>query len=132
MKFFIALVFASATGWLLIGCSDSTTPTTNYPLTLTIDSANLASGTFAMAFSLKVTKSDTSIYGATLVQSDELNIYPFYNVFNQGVSNSAGIFPEFFVFYDTATEVAFQAYKDTVLNNVKDTLWSNTILYTMP
>jgi hypothetical protein len=126
----MVFVFLACALW--IGCSDSTPPTTNYPLTLTIDSSNQVTGYSALAFSLRVTKNGVPVTGATLVQSDELNISPYENVFNQGISNSTGTFPSFFVYYDTVTEVAFQAMKDTIVDNVKDTLFSNTVLFAMP
>ncbi len=131
MKVFARLVFIFIVGILWFGCSDSTPSTPNYPLTLTVDSAIEASNAPAVAFSLTVTKSGTPISGATLIQTDANP--PYIDMFNQtALSNSAGIFPEFFVFYDTVTEVAFQAFKDTIINNVRDTLMSNTVTYQMP
>jgi hypothetical protein len=126
------MVFVFLAGALWIGCSDSTPPTTNYPLTLTVDSSNQVTGYSALDFSLRVTENGVPVTGATLVQSDELPISPYISVFNQGISNGTGTFPSFFIYYDTVTEVSFQAFKDTVINNVKDTLWSNQKLVVLP
>jgi hypothetical protein len=126
------MVFAFLAGVLWIGCSDSTPPTTNYPLALTVDSENQVTGYSALDFSLRVTENGVPLTGATLVQSDELPISPYISVFNQGISNVTGTFPSFLIYYDTVTQVAFQAMKDTVVGNVKDTLWSNIVRLALP
>jgi hypothetical protein len=137
MRIFARSLFIFLACWLSFGCSDSTTPSTNYPLTLSLDSANQAAGYLAIVFSLRVTKNGAPISGATIKQTDEIetlgNTY-YLDSFNQAThSDSAGIFPEFAVFYDSiVTETAFQAFKDTTINNVRDTLVSNQIIYAMP
>jgi hypothetical protein len=128
-----SFVFVLA-GGLWFGCADSTPPMTNYPLSLSIVADTSIPATLSVVFSLKVTKNGAPFAGATLVQSDDLAQYPYYNVFNlTGKSDSSGKFPSFYVYYlDTLTEVAFQAVKDTTTNNIKDSLVSNTLLVEMP
>ncbi len=120
---------------LWFGCADSTPPATNYPLSLSIVADTSIPATLSVVFSLKVTKDGAPFAGATLVQQDELmNSYLEYNSFDlPQKSDSTGKFPSFYVYYlDTLSEVAFQAVKDTTMNNVKDTLVSNTIVVAMP
>jgi hypothetical protein len=137
MRIFTRLLFVFLACWLSFGCSDSTTPTTNYPLTLSLDTANQVTGYLAMVFSLRVTKNGAPFSGATIMQTDEIETFEntyYLNSFNQNTfSDSTGTFPEFVVYYDSVVvESEFQAFKDTTINNVKDTLMSNPILYVMP
>jgi hypothetical protein len=135
MKIFArSFVFVLA-GSLWFGCADSTPPMTNYPLSLSIVADTSIPATLSVVFSLKVTKDGAPFAGATLVQQDELmNTNLDYNSFDlPKKSDSTGKFPSFYVYYfDTLSEVAFYAVKDTVEDNVKDSLVSNTILVAMP
>ncbi len=129
MKLLARLLFVCLAGGLWMGCSDSTAYQPSYPLTLTVDSLN-ESSPINYVFTLRVTKNGVPISGATLEQTDDPTGAMFNPLTKGMTSDSVGVFPDVTIgVNDTLSRVAFQAIKDTVVNNVKDTLLSNFILW---
>ncbi|GEM_PF-2501715 len=114
MKTIATLLLAVLATTVVVGCSDSSSPTTTYPLTLNVVYHVRPISTDTFQF--QVLKDGQPFKGADI----KFITSPYYTTTDLNIkTDSLGLSPKVGIFFrfDSVQKAAFQAYKDTLVSN---------------